>query len=391
LNFEKNADLKLLFKENLDPRKIIDEIGFYIGRKIEPFHTLLFFDEIQACEEAITALKYFYEEIPEYHIISAGSLLGVAVGKERSFPVGKVNFLTMYPMSFHEFLLAYDEEMLINRLLNQRKIEKLPELIHEKLIYHLKLYLFIGGMPEVLQDYLTNKNVESVRNIQKEILKAYERDFSKYASNTQAIKTIELWKSIPFQLSRENKKFKYGDVRKRARASDFEQTIEWLRQAGLINIAYHLNAAKLPMAGYIDRTKFKVYLLDTGLLGAMLDISSKIIVNPSKLFNEYNGAFIENFVAMGLKSSGMEELYYWTSSGEAEVDFVIQHDNSIYPIEVKSGKSRNLKSLRSYQSKNNPQLLFRLSPRNFYKDNEFINLPLYSAFILSQSIDIAKN
>ncbi|MEA3494469.1 MAG: ATP-binding protein, partial [Bacteroidota bacterium] len=378
LDFEKNEDLRQLFKSNINPDKIITEISFFSGIKIQAEETLIIFDEIQASEEAITSLKYFNEETPEYHIIAAGSLLGVAVGKNHSFPVGKVNFLEMYPMSFSEYLSASNEEMLKERIVSVAEIKAIPEIIHQKLIYYLKQYLFVGGMPEVLQDYINNKDVKSVRRIQKEILKAYQKDFSKYSSKAQAIKTLELWNSIPYQLSKENKKFKYMDIKTQARASRYEQTIEWLKQAGLVNIAYNISSPKFPLSGYSDKSKFKIYILDTGLLGAMLDLPSELIINPTQLFKEYNGAFIENFVAMELKNIDIEELFYWTSRGEAEVDFIINYKNKIYPIEVKSGTSRTLKSLRSYQKKYKPEFIFRCSPRNYSKEKEFVNFPLYS-------------
>ncbi len=386
LNFEQNPDLKTLFKGDLNPQNIINNISLYTGEKIHSSDTLIFFDEIQAAPEAITSLKYFYEQSPDYHIISAGSLLGVSVGKQSSFPVGKVNFMTLYPMSFAEYLTAFGEELLVDRLVNIKNIESLPEIIHEKLVNHLKMHLYLGGMPEVLQGYLDNKDVATARKTQKEILEAYYRDFSKYTDKPQAIKTSELWNSIPYQLAKENKKFKYSEVRKNARASLFEQTIEWLKKAGLINVAYNISVPKFPLAGYADRTKFKIYLLDTGILGAMLDLTTDIIIKGSELFSEYNGAFIENFVANELTVIGNRELFYWTSKSDAEVDFVMQAENDIYPIEVKSGASRNLKSLRSYAEKYDPKIICRISPRNFIRDNEFVNIPLYAVFNLKNLI-----
>ncbi|NOX64300.1 MAG: ATP-binding protein [Chlorobi bacterium] len=376
LNFEQNPDLRTLFLGDLSPQNIINNISLYIGKKINFSDTLIFFDEIQIAPEAITSLKYFYEQAPEHHIISAGSLLGVSVGKESSFPVGKVNFMTLYPMSFKEYLIAFGEKLLVERLTEIKSIEPLPEVIHEKLLNYLKMYLYLGGMPEVLQNYLDNKDVVLARKIQNDILEAYSRDFSKYTDKSQAIKTSELWNSIPYQLAKENKKFKYSDVRKNARASLFEQTIEWLKKAGLINAAYNISVPKLPLAGYADRTKFKIYLLDTGLLGAMLGLTSDVIIKGSKLFSEYNGAFIENFIANELKVSGNKELFYWTSKSDAEVDFIVQLENEIYPIEVKSGTNRTLKSLRSYAEKYNPKIICRVSPRNFIL-LEIMNLLIY--------------
>ncbi|MCK4346155.1 MAG: ATP-binding protein [Bacteroidales bacterium] len=391
LNFEQDPDLETLFTGSLNPQNIINNISLYIGQKITSDNTLIFFDEIQAVQDVLTSLKYFYEQAPEYHIIAAGSLLGVSVGKQSSFPVGKVNFMTMYPMSFTEYLTAFGEELLAEKLMNTQTVEALPEILHEKLLNQLKMYLYLGGMPEVLQDYLNNEDIASARKIQIEILEAFQRDFSKYTEKSQAIKTSELWQSIPYQLAKENKKFKYSDVRRKARAATFEQTIEWLKKAGLIHMVYQINAPKLPLSGYADYSKFKVYLLDTGLLGAMLNLSSDIIRKPTELFSEYKGAFIENFVATELVASGISDLFYWTSKSDAEVDFVVQLGNQIYPIEVKSGLSRNLKSIRSYAQKYKPKYIFRTSSRNFIQDNDFINIPLYAAFIMAKADGVTGN
>lgn len=382
LNFEQNPNLVSLFKNELSPEKIINNIGLFIGRKINSTDTLLFFDEIQIAPEVLSSLKYFYEQAPEYHIIAAGSLLGVSVGKQSSFPVGKVNFMMLYPMSFIEYLIAFGEKLIAEKLVNEKKIEAVPEILHNKLLSHLKLYLYLGGMPEVLQDYIDNRDIISVRKIQNEILEAYKRDFSKYTDKKLAIKTSELWHSIPRQLVKENKKFKYSDVRKNARAVMFEQTIEWLKKAGLINVVYNISIPKLPLSGYADYSKFKIYMNDTGLLGAMLNLSSKIIIKPTELFSEYNGAFIENFVASELVASGIKDLFYWSSKSDAEVDFILQKENNIYPLEVKSGTSKNLKSIRSYENKYKPKLIYRTSARNFVQSGNFINIPLYASFSL---------
>ncbi|MEZ4825341.1 MAG: AAA family ATPase [Bacteroidia bacterium] len=384
LNFEQTPDLKTLFTGNLAPDSIIHNLGLYLGRKIETKDTLICFDEIQVLPEAITSLKYFYEQAPEVHLIAAGSLPGVQVGKTSSFPVGKVNFMTLFPMSFVEYLEAMGEGLLVEQILHLNHIPALAEVIHEKLLSHLKMYLFVGGMPEVVQNYQQNRDIAAVRTIQNEILEAYSRDFSKYTDGVQAIKTAELWHSIPFQLARENKKFKYSDVRKNSRASTFEQTIEWLKNAGLIYPAYHLRAPKIPLAGYADYEKFKIYLLDTGLLGAMLRLTSDLILKPTELFSEYNGAFIENFIAAEFVRNYSELLFYWTSVSDAEVDFVIQMGNDIIPVEVKSGYSRNLKSLRSYSEKYSPKYILRISPRPFSRDQEFFNIPLYATFAMRQ-------
>ncbi len=378
LNFEQNTDLSTLFDDKLSPKVIIENISLYLGRKIEPEDTLLFFDEIQAAPKVLTSLKYFQEEAENYHIIAAGSLLGVSVGKQTPFPVGKVNFLRLYPMTFAEYLNACGEEIAAEKLRNISTTEAFPEVIHKKLLKHLKKFIFLGGMPEIVNNYIENDDISEVRKIQNEILEAYKRDFSKYSSETQAVKTSDSWNSIPYQLAKENKKFKYSGVQKKARASTYWPTIEWLKSAGLINVTYNIKTPKLPLSGYADRSKLKVYLLDTGLLGAMLDLSPEIIIEPTALFKEYNGAFTENFISTQFVAIGFDKTYYWTSNSDAEVDFVIQKQNKILPVEVKSGLSRNIKSLRSYSQKFNPETIYRLSPRNFMRSGDFINIPLYA-------------
>jgi len=380
LNFEQNRSLKSLFTNDLSPKNIIENLSLLQGKKIEAENTLIFFDEIQIVPEAITSLKYFYEEAPEFHIIAAGSLLGVSLGKDTSFPVGKVNFMKMVPMSFYEYLLVINEELIANKILNMNRIESLPEVLHDKLLKQFKLFLYIGGMPEVLQHYIDQGDIQEARKIQSDILEAYSRDFSKYTEKTQAIKTSELWQSIPFQLAREKKKFKYGDVRKGGRSSAFGQTIQWLKNAGLINVVYNVSKPGIPLAGYANHSHFKIYLLDTGLLGALLNLNSKIVLQPTEIFSEYNGAFVENAIAAELVALGMQDLHYWTSKSDAEVDYLISIENRVIPIEVKSGMNRNLKSLRSYSDKYQPSHIIRFSPRNFYQDKDFINIPLYAVF-----------
>ena len=378
LNFEEDPELEKLFNGNLSPKNILKNISLYFGKNIKPKTTLLFFDEIQIVPKALTSLKYFHEQAPEYHIISAGSLLGVSVGKQSSFPVGKVNFLTMNPLSFGEFLLALGETLLADTIKDLDKVKSLPSIVHHKLLEQYKLYLFLGGMPEVLAKYIKNNDIVQAREIQKEIIKAYQQDFSKYTTATQAVKTSEVWNSIPFQLAKENKKFKYGDVQKKARSTTYELTIEWLKKAGLIHLAYQVSTPKLPLPGYSDNSKFKVYMVDTGLLGAMLNVKSDIILNPDRLFSEYNGAFIENFVSSQFIAFGEEQLFYWTSGRMAEVDFLIAKGNKIHAIEVKSGTNRNIKSLRSYENKYHPDLIYRLSQREYHQTGNFINVPLYA-------------
>ncbi len=377
INFERDSELEEIFKGSLNPYKIIDDLSLYVGKKIEPESTLLFFDEIQAVPRAITSLKYFNEEAPEYFVIAAGSLLGVSIAGDTSFPVGNVSFLDMFPMDFEEFLLAIGEDLLCQELQNPLRTEKFPEPVHNKLIEMMRIYMFTGGMPEVVKAWCEAKDVRKVRAIQNEILMSYQRDFSKYSSEEQAIKTSEMWRSIPTQLAKENKKFKYSDILKGARSATWESTIEWLKNAGLIYISNNLTKPELPLAGYSDKSKFKIYLVDTGILGAMLNLSSEILINPTELFLKYNGAFTENYVAQRLSSCGQKELFYWTSNSDAEIDFIISIKENIIPIEVKSGSSKNLKSLKSYVDKYNPKLQIRYSPRNLENSGQFYNIPLY--------------
>jgi len=376
-NFEETPDLISLFQSTLSPQKLIEDLSAFNGKRIIPETMLIFFDEIQLCQRALSSLKYFCEEASEYHIIGAGSLLGVSVGKSSSFPVGKVEFLSLYPMNFFEYLSAMNNDILVEQLHSKRNFDSLPEAIHNKLIDSLRYYLYIGGMPEVVECYRLNQDIEEVRTLQNNILRAYENDFSKYTSTYEAIRVSEVWQAIPSQLVLENKKFRFSQIRKGARSSTFESAIEWLRKAGLIQVVTNLTRAKLPLRAYTDNSKFKAYLLDNGLLGALVDISSKTIVTGDAILSEYNGAFIENFVATELISSGIEHLYYWRSENIAEVDFVLQDSETIIPLEVKSGLSRRMKGLRIFAEKFKAAKIYRSSPRNFTFDNDFGNIPLY--------------
>ncbi|KPA12123.1 ATPase [Candidatus Magnetomorum sp. HK-1] len=383
-NFEQEPDLEQIFNQSMNVSYLINNLSAFYGKKIDSQDSLIFFDEIQASPKAVTSLKYFCEEANHFHVVAAGSLLGVSVTRDTSFPVGKVNFLMLYPMNFFEYLEASGEKMLIQALISNHDCQALPDFVHHRLLDHYKFYLYIGGMPEVVQHYLDHHDIAAVREIQKEILLAYERDFSKYSTKSEAIRISEIWQSIPMQLARVNKKFKYSDISKGGRASRFESSIEWLRKTGLIIPSYNIKIPKLPMTNYSDMNKFKIYMFDTGLLAAMLDLDSKIIVSPTKIFNEFKGAFIENFVATELISGGFEKLFYWSSKHSAEIDFLVKISQQIYPVEVKSGLSRKGKSLIIYKEKYKPDKVIRISPRNFTHDQDFINLPLYAISQLSE-------
>lgn len=383
-NFEETPALASLFDEDLQPSKVMEALSAYHGQTIVPPSTLLFFDEIQACPRALTSLKYFCEQAPEVHLVAAGSLLGVSVGKTTGFPVGKVNFLNLYPLSFFEFLEALGEGSLLAMLRGKKDFEPLAGLLHKKLSGLLRVFLFTGGLPEAVQCYCRTRNYAAVRAIQKDILNAYQRDFSKYTTPTQAVRVSEVWRSIPSHLARENKKFKYGDVRKGGRASQFESAVEWLRRAGLMYTAVNVTAARLPLAGYEDHARFKAYLLDCGLLGALIDVPARFITLGDAAFAEYNGAFVENFVATELAQKAEAVLHYWISEGIAEVDFLVVHDGAVLPLEVKSGLHRAVKSLWVFADRFGVSKVYRTSPRNFECRDHFANIPLYAIGLFPQ-------
>jgi len=388
INFEETPTLNDLFEGNIDIPRIVESLNAFTAQLITPGETLLFLDEIQMSPRAITALKYFCEQLPELHVVAAGSLLGVSVGVASSFPVGKVNFKHLYPLSFNEFLNAVGETAMVELLTSKDDFTALPEILHRKLDELFRKYLFIGGMPEVVSFFLETPDFVAVREIQNEILEAYSRDFSKYASHSESVKISEVWRTIPVQLAKENKKFTFSDIKKGSRHAHYSSAIEWLHKAGLIQIVSHISVPKIPLSGYCDEKKMKLLLLDTGLLGALLRVHSKSIISPDELFKEYNGAFIENVVGCELATQCNRELYYWTSKSSAEVDYIITTDlGNIVPLEVKSGLHRNIKSLRSYAEKYQPKKIYRISPRNYTKDDDFINIPLYSVSLIKEFLE----
>lgn len=376
LNFEEDPKLADFFSGKLKPIVILESISAYIEKDIHPENTLLILDEIQECPTALNSLKYFQEEANEYHIATAGSLLGIKLANAKGFPVGKVNFLDLYPLSFFEFLEAIGKTKLQQFLLNIKEIAPIPEPLHEELTQLLKKYMYIGGMPEAVAEYVETDSLLSIKPIQKAILDAYELDFAKHAPKDQIMKISEVWKSIPNQLAKENKKFIFSAIRQGARGREYETAIQWLADAGLIHKSYQISVPKLPLSGYSNKDIFKIFLLDVGLLSAMSNISVKSVVEERGLFSEFYGAFTENFVAEAL-SAEHHNLYYWTSSGTAEVDFVIEQDLNVYPLEVKSGESTKKKSLLVYNEKYQPKISLRTSLMNLKKDGSIVNIPLY--------------
>lgn len=382
LNFEKEQQLCQYFQGTLNPKEIIKILGIHAGIMIEPGNTLLIFDEIQECPRALNSLKYFYEEANEYFVVAAGSLLGVKTSQEFGFPVGKVNFLDLYPLSFFEFLSATGNEQLRMYLEEYQRLEPLPAPLHEKLIQLLKYYFFIGGMPEAVAEYIKTDNFSIVRDVQLEILNAYERDFAKHAPPQEVMKITTVWHQVHRQLSKENKKFIFSAIRKSARGRDYEDAIQWLIDAGLLYKNNFVEAPKFPLSAYADTHTFKILLVDVGLLGAQSSLSARIIIEGNVLFTEFKGALTENYVAQELIASGAKKLYYWASEGTAEIDYIFEADHEIYPLEVKAGESQKKKSLLVYGQKYNPLTLYRTTLMNLKADGKIVNYPLYMISLL---------
>jgi predicted AAA+ superfamily ATPase len=378
-NLERDPAVLKVFEEQLDPYKLIDILSILREKKIEPQKTLIVLDEIQKSSGALNALKYFNEEANDFYIIAAGSLLGVALSNLKSFPVGKVNFLHIYPLTYSEFLQGMDLVELNNYLLNIKKIEPLPVSIHDLLIENLKLYYITGGMPEVVTEYIKTKDFKIVREVQQEILSSYENDFSKYAKPDVTIRIRQAWGTIPMILSKENKKFQYAEITKGARTREYETSIDWLIHSGLVYRVNCIEKVALPLAGYSKKEIFKLYFFDVGLLGAQLGINPKIILNDHILFTEFKGAQAENFVLQEMRAQEIDDVYYWRNAQTAEVDFIISIDANIIPIEVKAGVDRNTRSLREYQKATHAKNLYRLTLRNLKQDDDLCNIPIYLA------------
>jgi predicted AAA+ superfamily ATPase len=384
LNFESDSYLKELYEKDLDPKRILSEIELYLDKIIKPDKTLIIFDEIQIAEKAITALKYFAEELPEYDIISAGSLLGVAVQRENfSFPVGKIEFMYLYPFMFDEFLIGIGKGIYIDKINScYENNEAMPLPIHEKLNNLYKHYLCIGGMPAVINEYKYKEmNLQHFdRNIHQNIINAYIADMSKYCSGTESVKIQAIYKSIPEQLAGDNKKFKYSVVKKGSKASEFGSSIEWLMLSNLNIECSLIKRAEYPLSVYKEKGYFKVYLSDVGLLMSL----SKMPFKKVLLENEHNlfkGAITENYVAQHLKVKN-KELYYWKKNSY-EVDFLVDINEEIIPIEVKSSTNTRSRSLKEYIRSNNPEYAIRFSTKNFGFDGKIKAIPLYAAYCIN--------
>lgn len=380
-NFDRKRELAEVFGKTKEPSRLIHELAFFTEVPLLPEKTLLFFDEIQECKEALNALKYFCEDAPEYHIIAAGSLLGVAINEGNfSFPVGKVNFLQMFPVSFKEYLRAADAVLFRQLDSLAGGEEPLPTVVFNRAEEYYHAYQVCGGLPLSARSMIWGKGIETVEKVLEENLMAYEIDFSKHALKTDIPKIHAIWKSTPEQLSRENNKFVYRVVREGARAREYENALQWLVDAGMIYQVKLCEKPELPLSFYENSSAFKVYLLDIGLLRKLSKLPAEIFVSATQLFTEFKGAVAENFVLTSLLAQGFAMPSYWTLQGnKAEVDFLIAKGLAVIPIEVKSDRRISGKSFAEYDKKYHPDLRIRFSMNNIKKDGNLLNLPIFMA------------
>ena len=381
-NFEKDHNLHEFFSD-LTPSVILKKLSLYKRKEIFKGQTLIIFDEVQACPEAITSLKYFNEEANDYHIIALGSLLGVSINRGNfSFPVGKIQFMTLYPMDFEEYLLAKGELQLIEIIKDcYNNNTTLENAFHQRLLDYYKEYLFVGGMPEVVEEYNKNHNPELVRIMQNSILDSYFNDMGKYNKQTEIPKTKIVFKNISTQLSKENKKFQYSQIKKGARASEYESAIEWLCLSGIASQMFKIEQIMLPLEAYRSLSDFKFFMNDVGLCGASQDIHFEDIISENPLLNNFKGGLIENYVFNQWMENGFTS-YYWTSKSDAEVDFIIRLKEDIIPIEAKSSINNRSKSLNVYVNRYQPVYSIRISQKNFGFENNIKSVPLYATFCI---------
>ena len=384
VNFENSKNLQAIFDDDFDIKRIISALQIATGSVIDAGKTLIILDEIQEAPGALTSLKYFGENAPEYHVIAAGSLLGVALTKHRSFPVGKVDFLDLYPLSFTEFLDAAGEQSLIGLL--KDKNWSLIKTFRLKYIHLLKQYYYVGGMPEAVLSFTNNNDFNRVRAIQKRILVAYEQDFSKHAPNEIVPRIRMLWNAIPAQLAKENKKFIYGVIKQGARAKDYELAMSWLIDCGLVHQVNRVNKPAIPLKAYEDFSAFKLFMVDVGLLGAMVDIDAETLLNGNALFEEFKGALTEQFVLQQLILQKELAIYYWSAeNATAEIDFLVQSAGRVIPLEVKAEENLQAKSLKVFCQKYKPVIAIRTSMSDFRKEDWLTNLPLYAISEMSKN------
>lgn len=383
INLETNQTVSSYFTENIEPERIIRFLETEVRERIIPEETLIIFDEIQTCERALTSLKYFNEKAPEYHIVSAGSLLGVAINRDQySFPVGNVDSMTLFPLDFEEFLWAVNEERLSEEIKRAfQNNESLPNALHEKALDLYKLYLIIGGMPRAILTYVETQSLITVPDVQNKIINDYIADMAKYATNTESVKIRAAYNSIPVQLAKGNKKFQYKLAQRGGSSAIFGSAIDWLHFAGVVLKCERIEQGRMPISVYSDLTSFKLYMSDVGLLTMKSGISQQTVLSAGTIDNTFLGAISENYVAQvfAVKQYG---LYYWTTEGQAELDFVLQKGDEIIAVEVKTGTRTKSKSLAMFVEKYKPAYSIRISSKNFGFENNIKSVPFYAVFCI---------
>lgn len=377
VNFDTNPEIRHDFAKTKEPKRLIRSLELSFGQEIKPHETLIIFDEIQECNDALNSLKYFCETAPEYAVTCAGSLLGVALNRQgASFPVGKVDFINMYPLSFAEFLATLHPDLYRPYSIIGIE-EEMPEIIHSSLMEVFKLYLAIGGMPEAVSRYADSRDWAGTDSVLENILKSYTLDFSKHINNKDIPRVFQVWNNLQDQLGRANRKFRYADIAQGARAREYEAAIEWLCLSGLVHRVNDISTPRLPLSAYKNSSAFKLYLSDVGLLRSKFRLDASAALKGNVLFTEFKGALTENYVLQSLVRQFGEQQFYWTSGNTAEVEFVLQHKNNIIPIEVKADANVKAKSLSLYRKTYTPQLSIRFSARNIHRDGDLLSLPLY--------------
>ena len=386
INFDNNERMKTLFTGSFSVERIVTGLELYAGQKIDADNTLLIFDEVQEVPQALAALKYFNEDAPQYQIVCAGSLLGVALHPGTSFPVGKVEFLDLYPLSFFEFMIAMGKDQYVDLL--QKGDFEMASAFKQDYIDLMKPYYYVGGMPEVVQAFADNRDFNEAREIQQRILSAYEQDFSKHAPNEVVPRIRMLWNSIPAQLAKENKKFIYGLIKEGARAKEYELAMLWLTDCGLVHKVHRVSTPSLPLKAYEDLKAFKLFLLDVGLLSCMVGLRQDVLLDGNELFKEFKGALTEQYVLQQLKTVRGLNIYYWTAErGTAEVDFVIDNGGDVTPVEVKAEVNLQAKSLKVYREKFQPRLSIRTYMADYKIEDWLLNLPLWAVEAMGKAAD----
>ena len=383
-NMEDSQELVSIFEKDFDTDRIIAELSIRSGETIFKNETLIIFDEIQASERALLSLKYFCEKAPEYHIIAAGSLLGVALNREKySFPVGKVNMITMYPMDFEEFLWALGRRDLAD-MIREHYLSNEMFSLHDTAMKYYRTYLLVGGMPRVVLDYIETNDYNFVTASQKSLNDSYIADMAKYATANETTKIMNAYNSIPAQLSKENRKFQYRVIKSGARAYEYETPIEWLNASGVINKCVKVKDGKMPLSIFVENESFKIYMVDTGILCSKFSIPPKMILTETNTFDNFKGALTENYIASALRTIGYD-LYYWEANGKAEVDFVIQSsEGEVIPVEVKAADNVRAKSLGVFMKKYSIEKALRISSKNFGFENNIKSVPPYAAFAIDE-------